>query len=414
MNNFELFMPDGGWCWFQDPRAVVQGDWLVIGGVEGHGAGAAVAGVYDLRQRTSVGRAVLNPAFDPDDHNAPAFFARPDDRLLAVYARHHREPGFRVRLSEPNDPLRWGPERRVETGDPVTYANLHELSEEGTLYNFYRGIQWNPTFVTSRDGGATWSPETHFVASELEGRHRPYARFAGNGRDVLHLAFTDGHPRNFGNSIYYAAFRGGRFCRADGTPIKSLRKDGPLRPSEAERVFRGSGRPGGDAARSAPSSAWVSSVALDAAGHPHIAYSLYLSNTDHRYRVASWNGRRWLDREIAYAGKCLYDLESSYTGLIELDPSDPAHVVISTDVDPATGADRGGTHEIYRARVGPDDDVGAIIWEPVTRDSPKGVRNLRPKILNWNGYRIVLWQRGAYTTYTDYRLDTVGILETVH
>ena len=42
----------------------------------------------------------------------------------------------------------------------------------------------------------------------------------------------------------------------------------------------------------------------------------------------------WEDLEIAYAGKCLYDLESSYTGLATLDPSDPTYVLISTNVNP--------------------------------------------------------------------------------
>jgi len=309
------------------------------------------------------------------------------------------------------DPLRWGPERQIATGDPVTYANLHELSDEGRLLNLFRGVRWNPTLLESADGGITWGRETHFIASTLEGRHRPYARFAGNGRNTLHVAFTDAHPRNFGNSLYYAAFRGGGFYRADGTRIKDLEREGPLRPDEAERVFAGSGRPGTEHGRSAPGSAWVSSVAFDAAGHPHIGYSLYISNTDHRYRLASWDGRRWRDREVAFAGRCLYDIESSYTGLIELDPLDPEHVVISTDVDPATGADRGGTHEIYRARVRPGDDVVTIGWEPVTYNTPIHTRNIRPLILNRNGYRVTLWQRGQYATYTDYRMDTIGLVE---
>jgi hypothetical protein len=102
------------------------------------------------------------------------------------------------------------------------------------------------------------------------------------------VSYTDGNPRQYGNSIYYARFRAGAFYRADGSRIKTL-KDGPLRPSEAERVFAGSGEPGRGASLSAPRSAWTSSIALDAQGNPHIGYTLYVSNTDHRYRVASWH-----------------------------------------------------------------------------------------------------------------------------
>lgn len=50
------------------------------------------------------------------------------------------------------------------------------------------------------------------------------------------------------------------------------------------------------------------------------------------------------DREVAFAGTCLYPRESSYTGLITLDPEDAQSVYISTDVDPSTGVSTGGTH----------------------------------------------------------------------
>jgi len=61
-----------------------------------------------------------------------------------------------------------------------------------------------------------------------------------------------------------------------------------------------------------PFSAWTSSIAIDANGHPHIGYTLYLNNYDHRYRIASWDGEKWFDREVAFAGKHLYQRESRY------------------------------------------------------------------------------------------------------
>lgn len=126
--------------------------------------------------------------------------------------------------------------------------------------------------------------------------------------------------------------------------------------------------------------------------------------------MAFWNGSKWVDRKVAYGGNCLYDREASYTGLITLDPVDPTYVVISTDVDPSTGKDLGGTHEIYRARVGADDDISTIKWEQVTANTPKNLCNIRPYILNKDGKRITLWQRGYFKDYKDYDLDTVGII----
>lgn len=414
-HEFTIFMRESGWCWYQDPRALIADDYLFIGSVQGTGDGPALVGVFDLASKQAVGTAVMNPKFDHDDHNSPVFYHRPDGSILAVYARHSRDFLHRYRISDPKNPLNWSAEQTFlhgyEGAGKITYMNLFELRDEGLLYNFHRGINFNPAFIVSRDHGETWESPTHFIANELHGRHRPYARYASNGTNTVHVSFTDGHPRVFGNSIYYTAYRDGQFHRADGTPVKTLATDGPLRPSEAERVYVGSAARNEGRETSAVGAAWTSETAVDAEGHPHLAYTLYLANTDNRYRLASWNGEKWIDREVAYAGSCLYDREASYTGLISMDPVDPEVVFISTDVHPSTGEDFGGNHEIYRARIGPADDVSTITWEAVTRDSP--VRNLRPVILRDDDRRVVVWNRGDFRTYLNYQLDAVGLIESV-
>lgn len=414
-HGFTVFMTEGGWCWFQDPRAIIHDDKLFIGSVQGNSSGAALVGVYDLDRSKPLGTAIVHDDFDRDDHNSPVFHARPDGNVLAVYARHGRERVHYYRISDLRNPLEWSEEmtyRHEHHGaGNVTYMNLYAMSQEGKLYNFYRGIEFNPSFITSTDNGKTWGTPRHFIESELPGRHRPYARYAGNGIDTIHVSFTDGHPDRYGNHIYYAAFRDGNFHRADGRRIKSLKQDGPLKPSEAERIFTGSGKWAPPGRASAERSAWTSSIAIDRDGHPHVAYSLHLSNSDHRYRIASFNGTKWVDREVARAGHCLYDTQTSYTGLIALDQIDPTVVVISTNVEPTSGKDDGGKHEIYRAKVDLDDDIRTIAWKAVTTSSP--VRNLRPVIVRDDKRRVVLWNRGEFISYTNYQLDTVGFVEDV-
>jgi rhamnogalacturonyl hydrolase YesR len=421
-HNLTVFMRESGYCWFQDPRVIVNDGKLIIGAVQGNGTGPAHVGVYDLDAKKPLGASLMQDNFDCDDHNSPVFYARPDGRILSVYAKHGRENKFYYRLSEPNSPLKWSDEMSYETKARVTYANLYEMRNEGKLYNFFRGIRTNPMFVTSTDGGKTWGEETHFIASELDGLHRPYCRYAGNGTDTVYISFTDGHPRNVGNSLYYAEFRDGKFWKADGTLIKDLKHDGPLRPSEAEVIYQGSGTTTKDRYgaqdTSVPDSAWTSSIVIDKQGYPHIGYSVHKTNKDHRYRIATWDGKQWHDREVAYGGSALYSHESSYTGLIVLDPVDPTYVVISTDVDPLKGTET-GTHEIYRARIELTDSRELkdergrplITWEPLTWGSK--VRNLRPIIVRDGERRIVLWNRGFFRTYRNYQLDAVGFIEPV-
>lgn len=411
---FTVFMKDGGWCWYQDPRVIIHDKKLFIGAVMGHDNGAAQVGIYDLKANKNLGTVMLQNDFDRDDHNSPVFHVRPDGSVLTVYAKHGREEYHYSRISDPFDPLRWGEEFKHKRtsknkGDWVTYMNLFELKNDGQLCNFYRGIDFNPTLVTSTDHGKTWSDPVHFFKNEIGGRHRPYARYTGNGTDTVYVSITDGHPHVYGNSIYYFEFRDGGFYRADGTLIKAL-ADGPLRPSEAEVAYKGSGETGMEKNRSVIGAAWTSSIAVDRDGQPHIGYSLYLSNSDHRYRIASWDGSTWIDREVAYAGNCLYPEESSYTGLITLDPKNPSCVFISTDVDPKTGIDSGGQYEIFRAEIGFHDDLSRIDWMAVTQNS--SVRNIRPIILRDGNERVVLWNRGDFRAFTCYALDTVGFVET--
>lgn len=408
-----VFMNDGGWCWFQDPRALIHDGKLFIGSVKGNGSGPALVGIYDLEKGKPLGNALMQDNFDRDDHNSPVFHVRPDGSVLATYAKHGKDTFHYSRISDPSDSMKWGEEFKHERTSPnpkdqVTYMNLIELKDEGLLYKFYRGINYNPTFLTSKDHGLTWSEPVHFVQNEVGGRHRPYARYVGDGTNTIHVTISDAHPRDFGNSLSYFAFRDGNFYRADGTLIKNLTKDGPLRPSETDRIYQGSEIESQGKQQSAPNAAWPSSIALDATGHPHLAYSVHLTSEDLRFRVASWNGSKWIDREVAHAGKCLYQDETSYTGLITLDPTDPTQAFISSDVDPSTGKDLGGTHEIYTAKIGPDDSIAPIRWTPVTAGSENP--NLRPVLVAGDGYKLALWLSGPWKSYMDYDVDVKGLL----
>ena len=94
---------NGGWCWFQDPRAIVHKGKLVVGSVSGSGpqAGDVRVSVYDLLTHKDRGTYVLHAKLESDDHNAPAFYVRPDGRILAMYACHNGLVHY-YRISEAN------------------------------------------------------------------------------------------------------------------------------------------------------------------------------------------------------------------------------------------------------------------------------------------------------------------------
>ncbi|MFC7292870.1 BNR-4 repeat-containing protein [Hirschia litorea] len=408
-------LSDAGWCWYQDPRVVISNGKLIVGGISGIDGDVKV-GVYDLETGLFEGQTTLHPEFEIDDHDAPVFHIRDDNSLVAMWAKHGRETEHYYAISEPDDYLNWGETQTFthpfelpkgsEWGG-VTYMNLYEINAQNKVYNFYRnGPDYNPNFITSDDDGSSWSRPTHFLSDEVDGTQRPYARYVQVDKDTIGVSFTDAHPRNYGNSLYYAEFDGTSFSSANGEWVNDL-SSGPLRTSIAEKVFKGSEsalKP--DGFGSVPGAAWTIDVEVDGQSNPHIGYSLYNSNQDNRFRLASWTGSDWNDREIAYAGPHLYEVEASYTGLLAIDPDDPQNITISTNVDPNKGGSPTGTHEIYMARIESDDSTDTIEWIPVTTSSEE--RNIRPIIVTGEGYKVLLWMQGRYTHFQDFDTDIVG------
>ncbi len=408
------FQHDGGWCWYQDPRVIISGDKLVVGGIDGISGDVRVS-IFDLISKKLDGEVVLHKGLQRDDHDSPVFYIRPDGSLLAVWAKHGNDKIHRYKISSPDNYLEWSELKEFHhvynKPNGVTYMNLYYMENEKKLYNFFRdGFTYNPAYLTSEDHGESWSNSTHFIANDIKGRQRPYARYNQIDNNTVGVSYTDGHPRQYGNSLYYVEFRGGKFYNVDGTLLHSI-EDGPLRTGMGEKLYQGSesySKPAG--CESVPNSAWSCATGKDDKGNPHLGYTLYLNDDDHRFRIASWDGSKWNNREIAYGGTCLYTIESSYTGLMAFDPTDPTNVFISSDVDPSTGKSLGGVHEIYQAKIGPTDDITTIKWKAITTNSIQ--RNIRPIVAANDKHKVVVWLHGMWDTFTHYSVDVVGeILE---
>ncbi len=415
---------DGAWCWFQDERVVVQsGRRLIVGSVANGVAGPDRQGdieatIVDLQGgRIQTKRWELADRLEADDHDAPAFWVRPDGCVVAVFAKHGSENRFYYRILN-SEGTQWGPLRQFVPSDSsrVTYSNLLFLNREnggrGRLYNFFRGLDasFKPSYAWSDDWGETWHRGHVVIDVPTAFRHRPYVKYTSDGRDTMHLLYTDGHPRNFNNSVYHIYYRRGMLYRSDGAPIRRL-EEGLREPGEGTSVFRGD----------ADNVAWVSDAHLSPDGRPCVVFSVQKGSAglrsgdpaagqDHRYHYACWDGDGWRTYEIAFAGTRLYPGEDDYTGNICLHPDRLDTVFISTNADPVSGAplvsraDDRRHYEIFRGRTA--DRGRSWTWEPVTRDST--VDNLRPVVPKWDGGRtVLLWFRGQYRSYRDYTTEVV-------
>jgi hypothetical protein len=396
----EIF-DNGAWCWFQDPRALVVDDRVIATSITNDGT----VRVATRDTRGGGGDVVvLREDFDRNDHNVPGLLLRNDGHLMAFYTRHSRENRMYYRVStRPRDGTQWQEEQWYDANvtDRFTYANPFQLTaENGRIYNFWRAIDFNPTFAVSDDNGRNWSDGRNFIY--FRKGQRPYVKYASNGTDTIHFAFTEAHPHDteLKTSIYHAFYRGGMMYRSDGRPIRAL-AERPVEPSEATQVY--------DAVGDSSGKGWIYDIGLDGTGAPVIAYTSCPTPQDHRYHYARWDAQalQWKSHQIAHAGTRLYEQEKYYSGGITIDKSNPSVVYLSSNVNIDNGGpNRSGRWEMYRGQTG---DGGATwSWQALTGDS--GEDNIRPySPAGHSDGTFVLYMRGTYRTFTDY--DTRIVLE---
>jgi hypothetical protein len=263
-----LLNDDGGWCWFEDERAIVVDGKLFAASVAmGHRDGTRRGNIEVLSLDLKTGartRFPLHVGLEADDHDSPALLALPDRRLLAMYGKHGPENRIYWRISErPADARAWGPESvyAPSASSRVTYSNLHWIAGEGAhgrIYDFFRGLDntFKPSWMVSDDLGKTWRTGGLLIDIESAAfKHRPYVKYASDGRGRIHFAFTEGHPRDFDNSIFHGALTKGELRRSDGSLVRRL-AEGPIRAGEATLVYAG------DSNRVA----WIHDLAADRGG----------------------------------------------------------------------------------------------------------------------------------------------------
>jgi hypothetical protein len=404
---------NGAWSWFMDERAIVDNDKLIVGSVRSVGAfrnakdpdwGNIEIAVYDLTSGLTK-RVVLHRHLEQDDHNNPALLALPGGRLLAMYSKHGQERKIYYRLSEPGDPLRWGPVHEIVTpgkdgapfrADNVTYNNLLRLGT-GRIYNFYRGLHLDPNYLFSDDDGTTWKYGGRLLVGK--GGYSPYVRYAFDDKGTIHFIATEDHPRTYNNSVYHGFLRDELLHLSDGKVVAPLSKSSDTNVTAwgFAKVYAGD----------ADNVCWVDDVRLDHQGKPRVIFSVKKDGRgtggkgglDIRFHYGRWDGTAWRTHEMAFAGSRLYAAEADYTGLAVLDRRHPGVVYISTDADPVSGkplvsaADHRRHHELFR---GTTPDGGKTWrWEALTGNST--VDNLRPIVPAWDDPRTALvWMRGTY------------------
>jgi hypothetical protein len=329
-----------------------------------------------------------------DDHNSGSLLKLANGEILTAWSGHVQDRRIRVSVRAAGT-RRWKRLAGFAASKTQTYNNLFHLAD-GSVLDFARsGSPGTPRIYRSTDNGRRWSHVGELVrwtGDTID--HRPYLQYAQRGDRIWFLA-TLGHPdllaaRGVDSPVYAGYFEGTAVHRADGSRAGYV--GGGVQVDQLTLVYQ----------PPAEHSAWMSSFTLDAVGNPVGALAVrdrsvaWDSPTAMRYLQARWDGAAWTVRDVAPGGRVLYPAEPHYSGTISGDPGDADHVVISSSVDPGTGADLGQL-DLFDGRTV---DGTTWTWTRVTA-TPKQ-DDLRPFLTgrSVNGMQALLWFQGRYSTYS--------------
>jgi hypothetical protein len=391
----------GAWSWFTGPRAIVTGGGCeVLAGVSGGIPGNAridVVSSYpqtsaaDPRPRTAV---TVDRSLRFDDHNNGALLKLANGEILTAWSGHVEDRRIRVAVRAAGS-RRWTRLAGFSTSKVQTYNNLFQLAD-GSVLDITRGSSPSgPRIYRSTDNGRSWSHRGQLVRWSGAVEHRPYLHFAQAGDRIWFLA-TLGHPtllaeHGIDGPVYAGYLEGTTVHRADGSAAGRL--NGGVLVDELTPVYQ---PPPGH-------SAWLSSLTLDAVGHPVGLLSVRdrtvgaSSSAAMRYVQARWSGS-WTVQDVGPGGRALYPAEPHYSGTATGDPGDADHVVISTSVHPSTSADL-GQFDLFDGRTS-----DGVTWTWTRLTATRENDDLRPFLTarSVNGTQALLWFRGRYTSYSSF------------
>lgn len=459
---FQISDPDrpAMWCWYQDPRAVVdtanpEKPMLVTSVVTYGDSGTEQRGDIDLywadlstvgAEKLDRGRFELEDRLQMDDHAVPSLLIRPDGRYLATWALHgnHGSPTYPVKAYEsvymrtristnPHDPTSWQPLRRekVMDGAGLCYTHLYYLAQgnqgKPVVFNATRSIGFDSHTLYSDNLGESWRRGGYLMdAPDPWPDHgnggRAYVKYAGDGEKRVYIIVTDDHPDvNFNsdrsargpclNSVYAGYIEEGKLFRMDGKVVDANQMDGKgTPPTELTVLLKDGTKLGENLMRRG----WQHAIYTMPDGNPVATFQMRADDRqeDHRYFYARFDGEKFHVYFLAYGGANFgRNDQPDYTGLSAVDSMNPDVVYISTDAHPVTGAPLISSvtgqaqHEIWMGRTA--DSGKTWKWAAITENSPSD--NLRPVCPVWEeGKSLVLWMQGNYPSFYVYDTALMG------
>jgi hypothetical protein len=417
-----VFNDNGGWCWYQDERAIVDvaANKLVIGSVAigGSRGGHQEAVIYDLAAGTKTQPATLGSNLSPDDHNTPGIVQVGAGKYLAVYTGHNQDCKSYYNLYDAGS---WGAQKSFDwtslgcpTSDnrTISYSNLWQMP--GKIFNFVRSVETSPNLITTPDGSTftyagrlTKTPQVGYVAG--------YYKYWGNNVDRIDFVATEAHPRDNDNSLYhgYVQATESTITRYDSTGTAKGTIDQASKTNAPDitgftKIFATGTTINGVKLEHM----WNHDIMRYDDGTIVVLGQGRVSGTgsddpDKRFIYLRFDGSKWSATYLVKGGTKLYADEQDYTGLSAIHPTNPYTIYVSTMYDPRDDTTKSSKREIWRGTT--CDQGKTFTWTQITKNSTED--NIRPIVPYWPGGKTaLLWMRGSYLTAQTYQTKVVGLI----
>lgn len=408
------FNDDGGWCWYQDERVIVDPETnrMLIASVAtgGQRNGNIEVALYDLENGGNPQRSMLGD-LNPDDHNVAALSQIGPEKYLAIYTTHNDDCYSYYNIYENGS---WGQQQRFNwqphgcptpTNRTVSYSNVWRMGDE--IYNYVRSVETSPNLMRSSDG-ASWEYGGRLTASPTVGYVAGYYKYWGNNVDRIDFVGTEAHPRDNDNSLYHGYIKDGKSYNSFDEVIDDDIHDGGAPDIDAfTPVFR----TGSNLGEARLIHMWNHDLMRYDDGTIVLTFQGRANgdtdDPDKRFGYARFANGEWKSTYLVKGGGKLYSSEQDYTGLSAIHPNDPHTIYVSTPIDPRDDTTSTGNHEIWRGTT--CDEGETFTWTPITENSSED--QLRPVVPDWDSDRTaLLWMSGAYNSAQTYSAKIVGVI----
>ena len=331
--------------------------------------------------------------YERDDHNSAALTVLPNNKILAVYARHSKDHVIRWRISDkPEDITSFGPEQTMNSAGSVTYIQLHRISDtEYRIFYRYDMSSWATRVYNWVED--TWTEEIVWL---FENQGKQYYLWTQEDKEVGKInVFMTGHPVNAPDqNIRYGYFdaNGDIYTTGDkliGTLTQEEKGFTPS-PRDFDIVYEAQD---GEHTRLYDVSFMGDEVA--------VMYGVGLDGNNSKYYYAYYDDAegKWVNNFICKSGKAAVT-GNMYFGGVSFDKKDMTTIYVTRRDD----------NERFCLEKWKTNDYGAT-WEVIeVIDSVESrLETIMRPIIPYNTHDDidVIYIRGKYPTYLTYDTDIV-------